>query len=84
MTLVPTPLIEMRYYIPCFIIFLILLNEQSCLINDNKKIEILTNPFFNWLNILEYIFINCIVIYIFIYKPFKNEYFNGEMSRFMF
>ena len=84
MTLVPTPLIEMRYYIPCFIIILILINEQSFLINDNEKREYLTNPFFNWLNILEYIIINCIVIYIFIFKPFKNEYFNGEMSRFMF
>ena len=84
MTLIPTPLIEMRYYIPCFIIFLILINEQSFLINDNEKREYLTNPFFNWLNILEYIIINSIVIYIFIYKPFKNEYFNGEMSRFMF
>ena len=84
MTLIPTPLIEMRYYIPCFIIFLILINEQSFIINDNKQSENLINPFFNWLNILEYIIINSIVIYIFIYKPFKNEYFNGEMSRFMF
>lgn len=84
MTLVPTPLVEMRYYIPCFIIFLIIINSQINLMNDKGKIENFSNSFFNWLNILEYIFINCGIIFIFIYKPFKNEYFNGEQSRFMF
>ena len=84
MTLVPTPLVEMRYYIPCFIIFLIIINSQINLMNDKEKIENFSNSFLNWLNILEYIFINCGIIFIFIYKPFKNEYFNGEQSRFMF
>jgi hypothetical protein len=76
--LVPSKLIELRYFQPVYIIFLILLNEFK------DKYENLYNIFFNLGNILQHILINIITIYVFIHKPFINYFNNNTIGRFMY
>ena len=76
--LIPAKLVEVRYFTPCIIVLLLLLYKEG------SNIKRLQQNLFNCLNILWHLVINCVVLYIFIYKPFKNEFFHNEMSRFMF
>lgn len=71
--LVPTPLFDFRYLSLCYsVLLLILALEKSSILQ-----EILISE-----NIVFSIIVNAVTLYIFLFKPFKNDYFN-EMSRFM-
>lgn len=74
LNLVPTRLFDFRYLGLGYIIVLILIfNYNSKL---QKEIMFSENIFYS-------IVINLVVLYVFIFKPFVNEYFNSEVSRFM-
>ena len=76
--LAPAKLVEIRYFIPSYIIFIILINYNK------EGFEDLYQNIFHWLNILTHLIINAISIYIFAFKPFENKYMNNEISRFMY
>lgn len=78
MCLIPAKLFEFRYFIPIFVIFLILIEH-----NKSNYINIY-NLLFHKIHILLFIIENIGLLYIFIKLPFKNESFGNEMSRFMF
>lgn len=76
--LIPSKLVEVRYFVPCYVIFIILVNYNK------ETYEDLYQSLFHWLNILTHVIINGITIYIFLFKPFENKYMENEMSRFMY
>ena len=76
--LVPSKLAELRYYNPCFIIFIILINYNK------ENFDDLHQYIFNWFNIIGHFGINCIIIYIFLFRPFENKFMENEISRFMY
>ena len=76
--IIPAKLVELRYFAPCYIIFAILI----C--SNKENFDDIYQYIFSWYNILAYIIINTISIYIFIYKPFENKFMNNEISRFMY
>jgi hypothetical protein len=76
-----TPLVEFRYFV---IPWILLSLEINGLKNDSERRIIRENKEYKWLilNILWFIAVNCGVLYVFVKKPFINEYFNNELSRF--
>ena len=78
LSLVPSKLVELRYFTPCYIIFIILINYNKENFGD------LHQYIFSWFNIIAHFFINSITIYIFLFKPFENKFMNNEISRFMY
>ena len=76
--LVPEQLFEFRYFLPCTVIFLFLLEKNK------MNAQYLYNKIFNKFQIMIFIIENIIALYIFIARPFKNLYFGNEESRFMF
>jgi alpha-1,2-glucosyltransferase len=78
LTLVPSKLVELRYFTPCYIIFIILINYNK------ENFDDLHQYIFSWSNITGHFIINSITIYIFLFKPFENKFMNNEISRFMY
>ena len=78
LSLVPSKLVELRYFTPCYIIFIILINYNK------ESFEDLHQYIFSWFNIICHFAINCITIFIFLMKPFENKFMNNEISRFMY
>ena len=78
LSLVPSKLVELRYFTPCYIIFIILINYNK------ENFDDLHQYIFNWFNIIAHFIINNITIYIFLFKPFENKFMNNEISRFMY
>ena len=78
LSLVPSKLVELRYFTPCYIIFIILVNYNK------ENCDDLHQYIFSWFNIICHFIINCITIYIFLFKPFENKFMNNEISRFMY
>ena len=78
LSLVPSKLVELRYFTPCYIIFIILINFNK------ENFDDLHQYIFNWFNIISHFIINIITIYIFLFKPFENKFMNNEISRFMY
>ena len=78
LSLVPSKLVELRYFTPCYIIFIILVNYNK------ENYDDLHQYIFSWFNIICHFIINCITIYIFLFKPFENKFMNNEISRFMY
>jgi alpha-1,2-glucosyltransferase len=78
LSLIPAKLVEIRYFIPCYIIFIILINYNK------DSFEDLHQYIFHWLNIFAHIIINGITIYVFLFKPFENKFMGNELSRFMY
>ena len=78
LNLVPSKLVELRYFTPCYIIFIILINYNK------ENFDDLHQFIFNWFNIFVHFIINCITIYIFLFRPFENKFMNNEESRFMY
>jgi alpha-1,2-glucosyltransferase len=78
LSLVPTKLVELRYFTPCYIIFIILVNYNK------ENMDDLHQYIFSWFNIIGHFVINCITIYIFLFKPFENKFMQNEISRFMY
>ena len=76
--LAPAKLVEVRYFIPSYIILIILVNYNK------EGFEDLHQNIFHWFNILVHLIINSISIYIFLFRAFENKYMNGEISRFMY
>jgi len=76
--LIPAKLVEIRYFAPCYLIFIILVNY-----NKEGFLD-LHNYVFHWLNIIWHAIINGITFYIFLFKPFQNKFMNNEISRFMY
>ena len=76
--LIPSKLVEVRYFVPCYVIFIILVNYNK------ETYEDLYQNLFHWFNILAHVIINGITIYIFLFKPFENKYMENEISRFMY
>ncbi len=35
-----------------------------------------------WLNVFYFLAVNAVVLWVFVEKPFVNQYMNGELSRF--
>ena len=78
LSLVPSKLVELRYFTPCYIIFIILINYNK------ENFDDLHQYIFNWFNIIGHFAINCITIYIFLFRPFENKFMENEISRFMY
>ena len=78
LSLVPSKLVELRYFTPCYIIFIILINFNK------ENFDDLHQYIFNWFNIISHFIINIITIYIFLFKPFENKFMNKKISRFMY
>jgi alpha-1,2-glucosyltransferase len=78
LSLVPSKLVELRYFTPVYIIFNILINYNKENFGD------LHQYIFNWFNIIVQFVINCITIYIFLFKQFENKFMQNEISRFMY
>ena len=78
LSLVPSKLVELRYFTPCYIIFIILVNFNK------ENYDDLHQYIFNWFNIIAHFIINMITIYIFLFKPFENKFMDNEISRFMY
>lgn len=78
LSLVPSKLVELRYFTPIYIIFIILVNYNKEICDDLHQI------IFSWFNIICHFIINCITIYIFLFKPFENKFMQNEISRFMY
>lgn len=78
LSLVPSKLVELRYFTPCYIIFIILINYNK------ENFDDLHQYIFNWFNIISHFIINSLTIYIFLFKPFENKFMNNEISRFMY
>lgn len=76
--LIPAKLVELRYFVPCYIILIILINYNK------ESFEDLHQSIFHWLNILAHVIINGITIYIFLFRPFENQFMDNEISRFMY
>ena len=76
--LTPAKLVEIRYFIPCYIIFIILVSYNK------ESFDDLYQNIFHWFNIMTHLIINAISIYIFLFKPFENKFMNNEISRFMY
>ena len=76
--LAPSKLVEMRYFSPCFIILLILVN------NNKESIDDLYQILFNYWNVVAHLIINGITFYVFLFKPFENKFMDNEISRFMY
>ena len=78
LSLIPSKLVELRYFTPIYIIFIILINYNK------ENFDDLHQYIFNWFNILAHFAINSITIYIFLFKPFENKFMENEISRFMY
>ena len=76
--LAPSKLVEMRYFTPCYIILLILVNYNK------ESFDDLNQLMFNWWNIWAHLIINGVTLYIFLFKQFENKYMDNEISRFMY
>ena len=76
--LTPAKLVEVRYFIPCYVVLIILVNYNK------ESFDDLYQYMFHWFNIMTHLIINVIIIYIFLFKPFENKYMNNEISRFMY
>lgn len=92
-TLVPTPLFDFRYFTVQWVLLCLEINglrpvaaveKSQSDDNDIKKKVILKeklNVKLKIVNIVGFMVINAIVLHVFRNKPFKNEFFGGEMSR---
>lgn len=79
LALVPAKLFEVRYFVPCILILFILMYSSG-----NKYDDIL-QTIFNYYHIIYFMIINAVVLGVFIFCPFTNEFFDSrEISRFMF
>ena len=78
LSLIPAELVEVRYFVPCYIIFIILVNYNK------ESFEDLHQYIFHWLNIFAHIIINGMTIYIFLFRSFENKFMGKEISRFMY
>lgn len=76
--LIPCKLIEVRYFLPGVVVLLVLIHYE-----EMKGFE-LRKEMFSWINIFGQLVINVLVIYVFLFRPFRNKYFGGEISRFMY
>lgn len=75
--LTPAKLFEFRYLTLCYLTYLIIIQHYSPQWKD------LYYSIVNYYNIIWMIIINVITLYVFLYKPFTNSFFSGEISRFM-
>lgn len=75
--LTPAKLFEFRYFNLCYISFMIILHYNYVKWKDIYYF------IFNQFNIIWMILINLVTIFMFVKRPFKNDYFGGELSRFM-
>lgn len=79
LALVPAKLFEVRYFVPCILIILLLMHSSY------TKYAQLLQTVFNYYHVFYFIIIDAIVLSVFIYYPFKNEFFDSKyLSRFMF
>ena len=76
--LAPSKLVEMRYFTPCYIILIILVNYNK------ESFDDLNQLMFNWWNIWAHLVMNGATLYIFLFRQFENKYMNNEISRFMY
>ena len=76
--IVPSKLVEVRYFAPCYLVFIILINNYHNIYSDIYDLV------FHWFNILVHVIINAVTFHVFLFKPFKNKYFSNELSRFMY
>ena len=76
--LAPSKLVEMRYFTPCYIILIILVNYNK------ESFDDLNQLMFNWWNIWAHLIINAFTFYIFLFKQFENKFMDNEISRFMY
>lgn len=75
MCIVPAKLFEFRYFIPCYVVLMILL-QKSLFINKSL--------IFNRYHILAFLIENIVTLVVFTYFPFKNHFMKWEKSRFMY
>ena len=77
-----TPLFELRYFNIPWVLLALEING----LRPREKGEriVLGNLDVKWhvLNVIGFMVINAGVMFVFIKKPFYNQYFNGELSRF--
>ena len=76
--LAPCKLVEMRYFAPCYIILLILVNYNK------ENFDDLYRNIFSWWNIHAHLIINGITLYIFLFRSFENKFMDNKVSRFMY
>ena len=76
--LIPAKLVEIRYFLPSYVIFIILINYNK------DGFEDLYQNIFHWFNLMVHLIINIISIYIFAFRAFENKFMNNEISRFMY
>jgi alpha-1,2-glucosyltransferase len=75
--LIPAPLLEFRYFIIPFQIFLISAHARARQLDEGRRVRLVV-----WsLNLVLFLFVNVTTLYIFLYKPFKSP--SGEVARFM-
>jgi len=83
MILVLTPLFELRYFIIPWVLLALEINGLKPPLSDlNRASRGNQDTKSLILNLGYFATINAIVIYVFVEKPFLNEYFGGELSRF--
>ncbi|KAI9490244.1 alpha-2-glucosyltransferase Alg10 [Zychaea mexicana] len=81
LTLVPSPLLEFRYFIIPFLFYCIQLGPTSSSTTSGAT----QIPFLwrTWLVIIMYLLIHIVTIYLYLYKPFEWPHEPGQIQRFM-
>ena len=79
LAIVPSKLFEFRYFSLSTIILLLLVKDEIIGIEGLS----LKKCLYSKVNLIWIISINCVTLFMFIYKPFVNSYFESDYSRFM-
>ena len=78
--LVPTPLLDMRYFIVPWV--MLALESRGLVANSNEMNRYRSQWKDLRLNIAYFCLVNAGVFYVFLCKPWENHFFGGEISRF--